>query len=102
MIRRAVIAGAALSIAFGATAGVSRRRRRLEPGMVVIDRPGAKVGTVVQTGQVRNGAPAVLLDVNGARIKVPDSKLRLTRDGEEAVISPTRSQIRTSSILNTF
>ncbi len=71
------------------------------PGMVIVDRHGAKVGVILQTNQVRNGRPAVLLDVNGAQFTVATSKLQLTRNGDEAVTSLTRSQILTSAILNT-
>ena len=77
-----------------------REVRRLKPGMLVLDRHGAKVGVIIRTNQVRNGRPAVRLDVNGAQFTVRTSTLHLTRVAEEAVTSLTRSQVRNSAILN--
>jgi len=122
--RHPIITGAALVLALGSAARAQvgeayrprlsaslsrapdrpltlRTARRLKPGMVIVDRHGAKVGVILQTNQVRNGRPAVLLDVNGAQFTVATSKLQLTRNGDEAVTSLTRSQILTSAILNT-
>jgi hypothetical protein len=79
-----------------------REKRGLKPGMVVLDHSGSKVGVIAQTGRIRDGRPAVLLDVDGAQFKVRTSKLKLTRDGEEATISLSKSQIRTDAILNTY
>jgi len=81
---------------------ILRERRGLKPGMVILDRRGSKVGVITQTDQIKNGHTAVLLDVDGAQFKVRTSNLKLTRDGEEAVIALTKSQIETSAILNTY
>jgi hypothetical protein len=85
-----------------AIVGVHRERRVLEPGMVVIDSRGRAVGTIMKIHQLKDGKPAVLIDITGTPIRVQTSKLRLTRRGEEAVISLTPSEIRTAAILNTF
>jgi len=79
-----------------------RELRGLKPGMVVLDRHGAKVGVITQTGRVRDRRSAVLIDVDGAQFTVRTASLKLTRDGEEARISLSKSQIRTSAILNTY
>lgn len=79
-----------------------RERRRLKPGMVVLDGHGARVGLIVQVQRVKNGRPAVLLDVNGAQFKVQTRTLKLSPDGEEAITSLSPSQLRTSAILNTY
>jgi hypothetical protein len=73
----------------------------LKPGMVVLDSHGEKVGVITDVNQIRDGRPAVLLQVNGAQIKVRTSKFRIAADRDEAVIALTRSQIRTAAILNT-
>jgi len=78
-----------------------RERRGLKPGVVVKDRHGATVGLITKVDQSKDGQPAVQLDVNGTPITVLVSQLRLARRGDQAVISLTRSQIRTSAILNT-
>ena len=129
-MQRAIIAGAALAAAcvYAAQAQVSgpppnggsptlsgsmsatapppppnlREPHGLMPGMVVMDRHGAKVGIITQVNQIRNGQPAVLLDVNGTPITVLASKLKVSCEGDTAIISLTRSQIRTSAILNTY
>jgi len=80
---------------------VHRELRGLKPGMVVKDRRGATVGLITKVEQSKDGKPAVQLDVNGTTIIVLASRFRLSRRGDEAVISLTRSQIRTSAILNT-
>lgn len=70
--------------------------------MVVLDRRGKKVGTILKINQRKDGKPAVLIDITGTRIRVLASKLQITPDGEEASISMSRSEIRTAAILNTF
>jgi hypothetical protein len=76
------------------------RPRRLEPGMVVIGPRGGRVGLIRQTNERDDGQPAVELLVNGTPITVKASKFRLSRHGEEAIISMTGSAIRTAAILN--
>jgi hypothetical protein len=77
------------------------RARGLEPGMVVVDRRGARVGLIRKTNRLNDGQPAVEMLVNGTPITVKASRFRLSRRSEEAIISMTRSQIRTAAILNT-
>lgn len=73
----------------------------LKPGMVVLDRHGARVGVITELGQTRDGRPAVMVNANGTPIKVEVSRLRVTREGDEAVVSLTRSELLTTAILNT-
>jgi hypothetical protein len=73
----------------------------LKPGMVVLDRQGARVGVITELGQVRDGRPAVMLDADGTPIKIEVSRLKVTREGDEAVVSLTRSELLTTAILNT-
>jgi hypothetical protein len=80
---------------------VHRERTGLKPGMVVLDRQGERVGVITELGQIRDGRPAVTINANGTPIKVEVSRLRLTREGDEAVVSLTRSELLTSAILNT-
>jgi hypothetical protein len=80
---------------------VRHEHPRLKPGMVVLDRHGARVGVITALGQVRDGRPAVMLDANGTPIKVEVSRLRVTSEGDEAVVSLTRSELLTTAILNT-
>jgi hypothetical protein len=77
------------------------RPLRLEPGMVVIDRQGARVGLIQAINRIDDSRPAVEMLVNGTRFTVKASRFTLSRHGEEAVISMTKSQIRTAAILNT-
>jgi hypothetical protein len=77
-------------------------RHRLKPGMVVLDRKGRRVGLIRRTNLTKDGRPAVSILVNGTAIAVRKSRLRISRDRDVAVISLTRSQIRTAAILNTF
>jgi hypothetical protein len=94
--------GASMSQSAAAPVKAHRTRRRLKPGMVVVDRHGARVGIITRTRRVRDGQPAVQIDVNGTPITVRTSRLWLSRNGEEAIINLTRSQIRTRAILNTY
>jgi hypothetical protein len=123
-MQRAVLVGAGMALAVGFTVGVRtsatsaatisesmsqsdaplrvhRERPGLKPGMVVLDRLGARVGVITELGQTRDGRPAVTVNADGTPIKVDVSRLRVTREGDEAVVSLTRSELLTSAILNT-
>ncbi len=92
---------ASMAQSAGQALHVHRERRRLKPGMVIKDRQGARIGTITEINRLRDGRPAVVVDVNGTPIKIRASLFRIARDRDEAVVSLTRSQIRTSAILNT-
>ncbi len=95
-------AGSAESLnATTVTPGDYRDPRGLKPGMVILNRRGGRVGVIRQISQRRNNRPAVLVEVNGAAFTINDSKFRLTRRRDEAVVLLTPSQIRTAAILNT-
>jgi hypothetical protein len=83
-------------------ARLDQKKLGLAPGMVVLDRRGAKVGIITRVDQIRDGRPAVLLMVNGTPITVRVSKFTVTPEGDEAIVSLTKSEIRTSAILNTY
>jgi hypothetical protein len=85
-----------------AVAGVRVDRPAFEIGMVVLDSHRRRVGTILKIDQLKDGKPAVSIDITGTPIKVRTSKLRLTRRGEEAILAMTPSEIRTAAILNTF
>jgi hypothetical protein len=68
----------------------------LKTGMAVTDKNGARVGTVAQIGHTAEGAPAVLLDVDGKKIGVPESILTVDPAGDHAVASVTKAQIVTA------
>jgi hypothetical protein len=68
--------------------------------MVVKDRHGATVGVINQINLTRDSQPAVQPDVDGTRFKVPITDFRVSHGGDQAVISLTKSEIRTSQMLN--
>jgi hypothetical protein len=78
-----------------------RQRRGLKPGMVVLDRAGQRIGVIQSLDDSRPGRPEVLVQANGARYRLRDADLRLSRHGERAVVTLTRSDLRTRAILNT-
>ena len=119
-MQRAILLGAAMTLAVGVWAPatgaatisesmsqsdppltVQHERPGLKPGMVVLDRLGERVGVITELGQTRGGRPAVTVNANGTPIKVEVSRLKVTREGDEAVVSLTRSELLTSAILNT-
>jgi len=59
------------------------------PGMTVIDRTGAPVGTVESLAESTQG-PRVVLEVDGKLVAVPQSTLRF---GRAIVSSETKAQI---------
>lgn len=65
----------------------------LKTGMAVTDKDGARVGTVTQIGHTAEGAPAVLLNVDGKTIGVPQSILTVSPAGDHAVSSVSKAQI---------
>jgi hypothetical protein len=73
---------------------------RLRPGMTVTDQAGARVGVIAALSHTRDGAPAVVLDVNGARFRVRASRFKVSASGDQAITTLTASDIRTSEILN--
>jgi hypothetical protein len=75
--------------------------RGFRPGMVLLDRHGARLGVIERVDQTRAGKPAVQVLVNGARYTIGVSKLKLSKDGEEAITTLSRSDLRTRAILNT-
>jgi hypothetical protein len=83
-----------------ASLALVRWRRGLQPGMVVVDRYGARVGVIAQTNQTDDGRPAIVLLVNGTPVSIPASEFRPVPRGEEAVVSLTPSELRTEEILN--
>ncbi|MGR4863799.1 hypothetical protein [Caulobacter sp. LARHSG274] len=68
-----------------------------KPGMIVKDSAGATVGTVEQVGQTADGSTAIEVSVDGKAINLSPSILAVSGDGEEAVSSMTKAQIKAAS-----
>jgi hypothetical protein len=75
--------------------------RAFKPGMVVLDRHGDRLGVIERVDQSRGEKPAVQVLVNGARYLINNTDLKLSKDGEEAITTLSRSDLRTRAILNT-
>jgi hypothetical protein len=80
--------------------GGRREPQTLVPGMVVIDRRGRRIGLITQVNS-DSGPRAITVLINGVSINLRRDKFERSRNGEEAVILLTPSQIRTATILNT-
>lgn len=76
---------------------VSSTAADFRPGMIVRDESGAVIGPITRVGQTAEGAPAVVVNMDGRPVNLSPNILTRDTSGDGALSSMSKAEIRSAS-----